>query len=496
MPGEIRLVRSNVILYSSLIVRLAVSVGFTIIVARKLSVEEFAAFGLILAFATIAQVITTIWVFWAQRWASRGEYEGVGAGLALTLAYSLIILPPLYLGFAALESWALGISFDLTAGGWAFVILAPIQYYLSNITLVVRPGRVGLMRVVYEVLRFLLGYILVVPARWGFGGAVLSMTAASSITGLGYIILLERAGVREGGVNWGLAAYWLRNWRLPLLYMVSRIMRLFNRPYISWLTGSSEAVAYLNVAVTSETPLMMASSVTSMPMYSRILRKPRGEDVEVSLVLYLIFTGMLSSIFIGAPRAIADLYNPRYLASATALQLVAVLALFSGVANIIRQALLALDQPEAAMSRIDRNTLLSRTLEYSALLAVAPYVFAAPLVYMLRGDPVSSLNAFLLVLIAFSLLQLSLFSVWLRRRLYFTLKNREVLAVAGAFAGSLLYLHVSGVNRHLYPEFWRELVLLTTHSAIALLVYSVILVVFSPTARRLVGRGLEVVGLR
>lgn len=489
-PPEIRLVRSNVSLYLSLIIRLAVSVGFAIIVARKLDVNEFAAVGLIMAFYTITQQLTTIWTFWALRWTSRGEYKAIGTGLVLSIFFAFIILP-VYIAFSKLEAWVLGISQQLLYTGWAFVWISPILYYLTNIALVTIPSKAGILKGVYETSRFIIAYLLVITLKQGYNGAIIALTIATAVTTIGYFTILTRSGIRARGVDFGLARYWLRNWKIPLLYMFTRIMRLLNRPYISWVTGSSTAVAYLNVAVASETPLIMASNLTAMPMYSRILRKPRSEDVEVSISLFLIFTGLLATLFIGLAKPIANLYNPDYLRASTALQLVAILAIVSGIANIIRQALLAIEQPEVNMQKIEGGNLLYRTLKYATILIVAPYLIASPIVYMVRGDPALAVEAFLTVLILFSLVQLALFSRWLTRVLEFKPPMRDILAVVSGSTLSILYLMLSGVNSQLYARFWDQMKPLIIHVIVALAIYTVVVVALSPLARRIINRGLK-----
>ncbi|MCE4622140.1 MAG: hypothetical protein F7B19_02360 [Desulfurococcales archaeon] len=489
-PPEIRLVRSNISLYLSLIIRLAVSVGFAIIVARKLDVNEFATIGLIMAFYTITQQLTTIWTFWAQRWTSRGEYKAVSTGLVLSIFFAFLILP-VYIAFSKLESWVLGINERLLYTGWAFVWVSPILYYLTSIALVTTPSKVGILKGVYETSRFIIAYLLVVTLRQGYSGAVLALTIAAALTTICYFAILARSGIRAKGVDFKLARYWLGNWKIPLLYMITRIMRLFNRPYISWVTGSSTAVAYLNVAVASETPLIMASNLTAMPMYSRILRKPRTEDVEVSISLFLLFTGLLATIFIGAAKPIANLYNPDYLRASTALQLVAIFAIVSGIANIIRQALLALEQPEVNMEKIEGGNLLYRTLKYATILIIVPYLVAAPIVYITREDPASAVETFLSILILFSLVQLALFGRWLTRMLEFKPPVRDISAVVAGLTLSILYLVLSGVNSQLYARFWDQIKPLAIHSIVALAIYTIVIVALSPLARRIINRGLE-----
>lgn len=489
---EIRLVRSNISLYLSLIVRLGVSVGFAVLVARKLELHEFAALGLLMAFTTIAQQFTMLWVFWAQRWVSRGDITAAGTGLAMTFIYTLMVIP-VYAAFSLLESWVLGIRIGLLLEGALFVIISTILYYLSSIALVTIPAMVGALKTLYEVTRFLLAYLMIAWARLGYGGAILSITLAAGVTVLAYLMVLSRDGLVFNRASKSLALDWIRYWRIPFLYMVTRITRLFNRPYISWVTGSSLAVAYLNVAVAGETPLIMASNLTSMPMYSRILKSPSSEDVETSISLYLVFTGLLASLFIGAARAIANLYNPQYVSAATALQLVAFYAIFNGVANIVRQALLAVEQPELERGRVNRGNLLEKTLRYSTTLSILPYIIVAPIVYILRGDATTSVNTFLSTLIIFSITQAILFTRWLGRELGFNLPLKDIGAFVVGIGFSTAYLYMSGVNINLYARFWPQFTELAINSIVAIAIYTFIILLLSPLARRIVARGVELI---
>ncbi|MCE4620071.1 MAG: hypothetical protein F7C33_03505 [Desulfurococcales archaeon] len=491
MPEEIRLVRSSVVLYGVIIWRLFVSAGYAVVVARRLSVDDFALLGLVIAFSMVFMWPIHTWLYWAQRAAARelasGEKRAGVTGLAVTVAYTLVIIP-VYTAVAWAEARVLGYGLGGLLMGLAYIAIIPLNNYLSGIAGVVYPESIAAARLLADTTRLVLAILLVTLMGLGYEGAIVSLALSAIVAGGTLTLLLYKRGTLKGRVDWSLARAWLRAYYTPGLKALIGIVRFLTRPFISWTTGNPEAVAYLHAGLAGESPLVQASTYTAGPLYSRMLRNPKPEDVTTSLGLYLVFTGFLVTAFIGLSKPIATTYNPVYAPAWVSVSGVAIYAFLYGIANILSYALTALDESDRKAPPVGRGTLMARVLETSLLFLLLAYAISAPATYLLRRMPANAVIAFLGILAGASLAQVIVFSKWLHERLPFRAPTRELAGFLAGGLAAIAYYHLTGASDMIVYKFTRDVWPLLLHLAVSGVLFYAVMITVSPLARGLIRR--------
>jgi len=336
--SRVRPVYDTLVLYASLIIRILAGLGFMVIAARRLDTLEFAALGIIIAITFMLSHATNMWAFWVQRAAARrDEHDGpraaapvVVTGLAVTLAYAPIGLLA-YLAASIVESALLGVDPWLLALAAPYTGLSIIHYYLRMVNNTLIPRLVALEAAVYDVTRLAGAYLLLVARPMGLRGAILALTAGVGAALILVILWHALHGYLSGRPDWGLARAWLSRWRPPLLYTLTGLLRAAARPFLSWTTRSSLAVAYLNVGLSGQTVLVRATGTVTSVAYALSLRRPGSREVGIPVTLYFLIVGGMMSLYIGLARPVATLYNPVYEDAAPVVAGMAVFAFLFGL---------------------------------------------------------------------------------------------------------------------------------------------------------------------
>ncbi len=496
MPEEIRLVRSSVALYGAVVWRLLMSVGYAIVVARRLAVSDFAILGLVMAFSMIFMWPSHTWLYWAQRAIARelGSQErraGV-TGLAITLVYVASLIP-IYVAVSFIEARIMGYGFSELILGLPYAIILPANIYLTGIAEVAYPKAIVAARLLSDTTKLALATLLVALLGMGYRGAVISLAASALVAGGTLFTGLWAKKILSGRVDWSLAKSWLKAYYTPGLKVLVGMIRLLARPFISWTTGNPEAVAYLHAGLAGESPLVQASTYTAGPLYSRMLRKPRPEDVTTSLGLYLVFTGFLLTAFIGLSEPIATTYNPVYAPAWVSVSGVAVYAFLYGIANILSYALTALDESDRKAPPVGRGTLMARVLETSLLILLLAYAISAPATYLLRREPSRAVVVFLAILAGASLVQVIVFSKWLHRRLPFQAPTRELVGLLIGGTIAIAYYHLTGASDMIVYKFTRDVWPLLLHLVVSGGLFYAAMITVSPLARGLARRLIQLI---
>ena len=492
-PPPVRLVTETLILYGSIAVRLGASIVFTILLARFLSVEEFAMYGVVAALALILSQPVQLWSFWASRRAvwdwGRGESGPGKTGLTVTLAYAIVAFP-VYASISALESRILGWDFDLLLAGYPYVALNSLVVYTRDLSSTVKPQGYAFSRIMFDALRLTLAIPLVAMKGYGYLGALAATYAALAVSQAYMVYYLGSLGSFHGRLDKRLAIQWIRQWRVPVLQVLGDLLRHAPRPYISLLTGNSLAVAYLNVGVSGQSAMLQTAQMTQPALYARILRGIRpGMDVEVSLGLYSVFGGMLLGLFVFLAKPLASLFNPEYIGAYWAIQLVALYSFILGAANIFRSVLVALDKTDKEAAR--EGGLMMRTMLLHVATTLGGYIAAAPLVRALRDDPGASVAAFLTILSLTALILLAVYANTTRRIINVRYPYRSFAAAASGLALMYAVLRLSGSMDIVVEDVWRDGAGLAANAAAGVLVYIVAVVVVDPMVRSRVSRLLR-----
>ncbi len=488
MERRIRLRYSTLINYASMLYRMAAAVGFVVIVARRLSVEEFGLWGIIFSASNMLAALVAFWSMWAQRFYVRGREEAPGTGLVLTLIYwapgSLA-----YLGVSLLEERILGWGFDYMLAGLPMFLLLTLNNYLVPLSNVTKPELRGYRGFLYDTLRLILAYLLVAQLRMKLLGALLAVELALAAGDLYLGAELRRIGVLRPRFSWSLAAEWLKALYIPLAGTLTQFMRTGLRAVVSWVSGSEVPVAYLNVGFASEAPLLQAAQAATPALYARILREKRGVDVEESLRLFLLFAGYMLATFIVLSRTIASLYNPEYAEAHLVIPLIAIYATLLSLTSIYGTTLRGAEEVDREGVPSYRRLLSSQLFKVPATRLSAmllSYALAVPALVYYRGDPLRSAEAVAVALNIGVMPALLHFYRQAGRMVPHRFPLRELSAVLAGSLVAALYYVAMGVNGIRVTRFWAYAPSLALHLAAGLALYVFTVYALSPWMRRLV----------
>lgn len=493
---RVRLRYSTIVNYASLVYRVAVALGFAVIVARRLSVAEFGLWGIILSLAAMLVAPTRLWVFWSQRFHARGWREAAGTGLGVTLIY-LAPAALLYLLASVVEDRVIGWGFQYLVLALPIALLQPLYAYLSSVVAVTKPELGAYASIINDTLKLAVAYVLVAIFKMGLSGAIAALSLSILTAALYLTASLVKLGALTPSFSLSLAKKWFRAAYIPSLLLLINLLRSSLRAAVSLATGSEVPVAYLNVGFSAEAPLLQASRASVPALYARSLRKKRSEDLEETLRLYLLFAGFLLATFASLSIPIASLYNPQYIVAHVVIPLVAVYALLSGFSNIYSMALSGAEEADAS-GKLSRETLLSSMLFKVPLARLATlsssYLIFIALLMLFPGGPleealivVASLAAGSAALIAY---------LWFRARTFFphNFPLREALAFTASALLAAAYYVASGAANLEVVSFWRQAPLLLAHLLAGLAVYAAAAYTFSPWTRKLVRDAISYLG--
>ena len=493
---EVRLRYSSIINYAAMAYRMLVSVGFVIIVARRLSIGEFGLWGVILSLTAMLAVPVSLWGWWAQRMHARGLREASGTGLWVTLAY-LVPGSAAYLAFAVLEARILGWGSNYMAEGLPIFMLLSLDTYLGMLAGVVKPELIGYKGFLYETTRISIAYLGVVILGLGLRGAIYAVEAGLLIGVLYMATSLAALDSLNKEFSPSLAASWIKGLVVPGIRVAQRFLREGVRAVLSWTTGSEVPVAYFSVGLASEAPLLRASAAISPALYARSLRGGGGRDLEESLRLYLLFTGFTLTTFTLLAKPLVTLYNPAYLEAYRIMPLIGVYASLFSLGSLYVAVLQGTED-------IDIRGMPGLRAMMSSYLIKAPFIMLAGIMAsyavmvpstMLIGGYVAEAEAAAVSLIFGS----AAATLWLARETgrstSYVFPWRDAGGVGLASAVAAFYYWVSGAHGLKITRFWEQAPILIIHLAVAGALYLAVLYLSSRWFRGLVKTALRKIGL-
>ena len=490
---EIRLRYSTIINYASLLFRLFVSVGFVVIIARRLKVEEFGLWGIIFSLTTMLMAFPVFWNKWVPRFYVRGFREAIGTSFILTLIFS-IVASLLYIALSYAEFLILGWGFEFMLLGIPLLVLRIFERSLMAICNVVRPEVMGYKGFVYDSLRLVFAYLFLVVFRFGLVGALFSVVFALLVSDLYVFFVLWRAGVVNFSFSWGLVVQWLKGVHVPLVGFVRNFLSGGLRAIVSWVSGSEVTIAFLNVGFASEAPLLRISQYAFPALYARALRRPRVGDLLESLRLFLLFSGFMVAGFTVLSRTIASLYNPAYAEVYLVIPVITVYGVLAGILNVYGTFISGASRVDAEGIRSWREVLFSPLFKVPFMRLIGlifSYGLIVPLVLLVRGDHVLEALVSALALALGVAIIFPYFYKEVSKMGSPVFPWREFVQISVASLVSGVYYVLSGAWRITVISFWRDAPLLGLHIVAAALIYFGVLYALSRWFRGLVRAGLK-----
>ena len=491
---RIRLRYSSFINYAGLMYRALIAIGFVIVVARKLSPEEFGLWGIILSSTLMLVSLTYVWLFWVQRYLGRGFREAFGSGLLITTAYSLAGLA-IYVGLAYGEYLTLGWGLNYLLAGSAIFVLSVFDSLINVSLSVTKPEGLGYKRITYETARFTIAYFLVVYAGMRLYGAIWGVSGALLLNLIYGAYLLFRTKEISLSFSADLIKEWLRGSFVPVLNVIQNFLTNGLRVFPSWVTGSDLPVAYLNVGLSSQTPLLSASYAASPALYARTLREVKGSDLTEVLRIYFLFSGFLATTFIVLAVPISTLYNPAYFGAYKILSLITLYALLLGFLNLYLTALLGYERVDLDKGMKIRSLLSSYLVKVPALrlavIVVAYCITSLAILPSIRLSPLNSAELSALGLLLGVVLVAPYVIITTRKVIPHKIPFREVIiSVLGSGLLALTYWS-SGLNHLVVKSVWRDGLVLSFWVILGGFIYLIPWLTGSRWFREVLNKGLR-----
>lgn len=488
-----RLRYSTIVNYLSMIYRLVASVGFTVIVARKLAPTDFGVWGITLSTTLMLASLWGLIDFWMRRDIARGDPESLRAGTSAALMYMAVAAAAhLMLGWA--QSSVFGWPFEAFLASLPMTLAAVADRYLSSAVSMLKPEGVGYKNLVLDTVRlaaafaaiYVLGRVVYAPITAYTLGFI-----SSSIVSL---TILLRLGRRPGLGGFRRVREWFRAAYIPLANVLRLSALSGARAIASWATGSELSVAYLNVGLSTQTAIVRASIQSTPALYARLLRGGGREDVEEVVRLFTVMTGFMAASFIVLSRTIASLYNPLYVDAWPVVVLVTLFGVTEGVSNILTvSAWGSVRSERLAWAELRHTPLFKAT--YARLAALLASLGAgAVLAWAAVPDYLLAAERFAAALLAGSAAYILWVGAHVRHSLGFKVPWREVWAGAAASAAAGAYYVVVGLNGLVIQNFWSSFPVLVVHGGVALGIYAAVWAALSPWFRWLVRASLTYLG--
>lgn len=500
---EVRLRYSVIVNYVASLYRVLVGTSFLILLARKLSLQEFGLWGLIFIVSNILAWPVRLWVYWAQRHIvyelkdNEAVYKDTfPTALALTSIYA-IISAMVFLLLGHIYEILLGYGFNY------FLVAVPIMVALEYITLLedlsvtLQPEHVGFSNFLLDTVRIILTYVSIVHLHMGLYGVLLSVFIAriTKIVYLTVMVLLPvNVKLNPLNVNWKLAKLWFKAYRIPLLMILSQNLDNADRSIAPVIAGSVEPVAYLNIAYIVRSPFASGLYVFMGGLYAKLLRSPRGEYVEEVLRLLLLPAILLLSLITSLSRPLVSLLNPEYIEANILLLPASIAFTLYNIELVLLGAIMGSEQFDKKITSIDSTRSFTNTITYRvlslrftrSLLVIASAGIAAS---MLEGA-LDQATVFVATRFIGFLVPVILLYYYSRKLLEFKfpLKELAVFTIAGAL--SCLLVMMLGGGEAVYPRFIDQLLVLVEYSIIATITYISICLFISGWFRSLVKRAL------
>ena len=282
-------------MFAAKLISVATGLIFQIMLARAIAATspEYAIWGNINTVLPYFTLLSGIVPFWVMRYVARRKEGATKTGLTINLFFSLIttaayliIIPiflPSLLSEAGISDPAVYLPFYL------IVSVQIIEVYLLGLfepCLQARtPQSAGFGLIVQQVIRVIIGYVIIIQLGQPLLGAIVSTIIALSVQGIYYFKLLS--GELKQPIQWNYVKEWLKGSVLIIYSVIGGtvanfvfIMLFYYGEYTSY------DIYYAGLQIAG---VIMYAGSLSYALYPRLLTERRGEDVTSSMKTVFMF---------------------------------------------------------------------------------------------------------------------------------------------------------------------------------------------------------------
>jgi len=286
---EIRLQYTGYIIFAAKMVSIATGLAFQYLIARSTTKPEYDIFfnlgDILLYFTLLAGVVP----FWVMRCVARGKAGATKTGLAINLIFSTVSTIA-YLAIIPFVLPGLGIS-NWTAYLPVYLLVSVqiTELYLFGLfepcLQAVKPQSIGYGLLVQQVVKVVLGYVLIVQFGQPLMGAVAATIIAFALQ-ISYYFKLTASEFKQN-IQWGYVKEWLKGSVLNIYSVAGGVIANFIFILLFSLGGEGSRGIYGAAAQIAN--IVTYASFLSFALYPKLLAEKKSEDVTASLKTVLMF---------------------------------------------------------------------------------------------------------------------------------------------------------------------------------------------------------------
>ncbi len=449
MAKQISVRRTGFVVFSFRIISIFTGLAFLLMMTRTLSTSQFGLWEVVLDLVTFASYPAGLLVYWATRDIARGKMLGKTAlGMNLGLSAAGIVL---YVAFAFLTGARIGQSDLMTI--LLAIFLVPIAYWSQASNAIVQgydPIVQGYSTIASEISKLVFAYPLLIVFHVGIDGVIVALMAANIAQSATSTILARGALA----LRFDLAAgrLWTKRAWLPSLSYLPYVLGVADTFVATLALGGTTTVGMYQAAAAVAT-LAGYSYYLGAALYPLLLRGgPGAEELpSITLDLSLLFGIPMAMGAAALAKPILFVLSPRYVTSATALEILAFAALVYSMAQILDQVLMGKENVDvdesAGFNHFRRSNLFFVFLvDFGTAAVYITSVFAIVEAGILTGaSPVTTIDLW-------SLAQLCVFSVFVALRVVRIRKSGKLVLrrsflryVAGSLVMAVFFVATGGL---------------------------------------------------
>ena len=343
---RIRLRYAIFVNFTARIASYLIGLFFTVIITRKLSIEEFATWVLIFKYITYVVPLVIIYNFWLPRTISRG-YNTAKAGLFLSLTLGSIATI-IYIIIAYNTVIAFNYPFQILLLASVLVIERYIYRYLCALSISSAPHYIGYSNVILRTSQTILVFIFIFIYKLGLFGALMAVILGRTLSIL-ILSILNYSIIVSSTLDLSIIKIWFKRSWLPLMNSLTVSFVALDVVLVRILYNSEKPIAFYGV-ISALLNLAVPATSVYPALYSRLLAKREVKDLfEAFWISYVLCIPVVVSILTYAEPLIA-IYGVKYLEASWAARIFVLSSLLSTFVELLKTSLWGLETGDIDMN--------------------------------------------------------------------------------------------------------------------------------------------------
>jgi len=360
---------AGLVVFTASLFSLLTGLLFSVIVARRISTEEYGILQFYSTAITYFVLPGTVIGYWLTRDLGRGRQ----------LLMTGIMMNSLLGFFTSLSLWLVSVRFGgpvkLTTNELVAVVANLYLLYLSSTLDAASIGVVPVLQgeglIVQEVVKIGAGWILIVLLRMELLGVLLSIDAGFLCKFV--FMYLRMPSDARGRLDLSVAARWLKRGWVPFLVILPGLIGSADLLMFPLVAASTVPAAYLGLSKTLAAIILYANSL-AITLYPKLLRGRGRTEIEDAFRIVMMVAVPMAAGMLSLALPITQLFGQNYAPAVAALQLLTIAAFFNvikGLSLTILQGKEGVDvDPDRSLGDLLRsNLVVPRLLEILVQLA-------------------------------------------------------------------------------------------------------------------------------